>query len=160
MSLLAAVAAHTVSAATRAATRERVTNIMKTTSTTNKVLAAVGAAAVAVVAPTVALFAAAGTAQADDVCTGPYGQGYSDGVLGGPGRCFLDPQKQSSFDSGFADGAAGRPENPPPPFSTVLTPNSGELPQTSMSPWDGSQGSWPEPPEFPEYDLPPEPHAQ
>ena len=64
---------------------------MKTKSTKNKVLAALGAAAVTVVAPTAALLAVAGTAQADDVCTGPYSQGYSDGVFGGPGKCFLDP---------------------------------------------------------------------
>ena len=101
---------------------------MKTKSTKNKVLAALGAAAVTVVAPTAALLAVAGTAQADDVCTGPYSQGYSDGVFGGPGKCFLDPQKQSSYDSGFADGTAGRPQNPPPPFTTVLTPNPGEIP--------------------------------
>lgn len=128
---------------------------MKTTLAQRKMLAAVGVAAVALAAPALA-FVGAGTAQADaNVCT-PYDDGYSEGVFGGVGKCFADPSKQSQYDSGFADGAARRPSNPPSPFPT-FSPNIFDVPQTSMSPWDGRTGSGlPEPPEFPEHHEPQE----
>ncbi|MGX9787621.1 hypothetical protein [Mycobacterium sp. MMS18-G62] len=132
---------------------------MKTTSTRAKMISALGAAAVAIAAPAAVLFASVGTAHADDVCTTPYNEGYLDGSFGGVGKCYLDPSKQSSYDSGFADGSAGRPSNPPAPWPTIR-PNPGEIPQTSMSPWDGTTGSgMPEPPEFPEYHEPLEPYT-
>jgi len=132
---------------------------MKIASIHHKILAAAGGFAVVVAAPA-ALFLGIATAHADpNVCTA-YNDGYSDGVFGGPGKCYVDPSQQSQFDTGYSDGAAGRPSNPPNPFQ--LPAINPQLPigppQTSMSPWDGSQGSWPEPPEFPEYHEPGEPY--
>jgi hypothetical protein len=128
---------------------------MKITFAKRGMLAAVGAAAIT--APALLLFAGAGTAQADNVCT-PYDEGYSNGVFGGSGQCFSDPSKQSQFDSGYNDGSAGRPSNPPPPFS-IITPDPGQIPQSTMSPWDGQQGNGPyEAPEWPEYHEPQEPY--
>jgi hypothetical protein len=81
--------------------------------------------AIAVGIATPALFfVGAGTAQAEDVCTAPYNQGYDEGVFGGAGRCFADPTKQSQYDSGCSDGAAGRPSNPPLPFPVFSPPTS------------------------------------
>jgi hypothetical protein len=134
---------------------------MNTTPTRVRIISALGAAAVAIAAPAAMLFAGIGNAHADDVCSSPYSDGYLDGSFGGVGRCYADPSKQSSYDSGFSDGAAGRPSNPPNPWamSPILT-NPGELPQTSMSPWDGTKGSGlPEAPEFPEYHEPLEPYT-
>ncbi len=129
---------------------------MKFTSIHHKMFAAAGGFAVTVAAPAV-LFLGAATAHADtNVCT-PYDDGYSDGVFGGPGKCFVDPSKQSQYDSGFSDGAAGRPSSPPNPFglpANVVPQLPVGPPQASMSPWDPSQGSWPEAPEFPEYHEP------
>jgi hypothetical protein len=129
---------------------------MTITSIHHKILAAAGGLAVTVAAPA-ALFLSIATAHADGgVCT-PYDDGYSAGVFGGVGQCFNDPTKQSQFDSGFSDGQAGRPANPPSPFqlpATISPQFPVGPPQSTMSPWDPSQGSWPEPPEFPEYHEP------
>src|SRR5262249_4963564 len=117
---------------------------MKITSIHHKILAAAGGFAVPVAAPA-ALFIGVATAHADGrVCT-PYADGYSAGLFGGVGQCFNDPTKQSQFDTGFSDGQAGRRSNPyqlPGSFGVPQLPVGP--PQTSMSPWDGSQGSWPE----------------
>src|ERR1700742_2288358 len=127
---------------------------MKITSFHHKMFAAAGGFAVTVAAPAV-MFLGAATAHADGgVCT-PYDDGYSAGVFGGSGQCFVDPTKQSQFDTGFSDGQAGRPSNPYQlPGSSFMPQLPVGPPQTSMSPWDGSQGSWPEAPEFPEYHEP------
>jgi hypothetical protein len=96
---------------------------------------------------------------------GAYEDGYEAGSTGQVGACLADESQQSDYDRGFDDGGAGRPPSPDPPLtipSDPVTPSyqssdpDAEPPPT-MGPSDGTTGSGPaEPPEWPEYDMPPE----
>jgi hypothetical protein len=147
---------------------------MNTThNTRTKLLAKAVGVAAAAVATSALLFAGAGTAQADEC---PYDAGYLDGKTGGIGQCFQDPSQQAQYDAGFADAQAGRQPNPMGP-DVVIPPmitnarGAAELADppignpdapapATMGPRDGTMGSGlPDPPEWPEYDLPPEPYS-
>jgi hypothetical protein len=98
---------------------------------------------------------------------GAYEDGYRAGSLGDIGACLADNSQQAEYDRGYADARAGRSSNPNPPISV---PNPADPPYynpsdpnaeppPTMGPADGSTGGGPpESPEWPEYDLPPEPY--
>jgi hypothetical protein len=102
---------------------------------------------------------------------GAYEDGYQAGSLyGAIGACLADTSQQAEYDRGFADAQAGRPAAPQAiPYwsqapNTPIEPSywssdPNAEPPPRMDPWDGVPGSGPpERPEWPEYDLPPEPY--